>query len=157
MYCDRCGMQLPSTAGYCSRCGKAFGGVSPLPVQGRVASHLRLLAILWLVMSALRVLPGLMFTGITMGGMRFFRPEVPQFVHLILPAIGGFLILGGIAGLAVGWGLLTHQSWARVLAIVMGFLSLLHVPFGTALGIYTLWVLLPEQSEREYRSTAQTA
>jgi hypothetical protein len=28
---------------------------------------------------------------------------------------------------------------------------------GTALGVYTLWVLLPEQSEREYRALAQTA
>jgi len=27
---------------------------------------------------------------------------------------------------------------------------LINAPFGTALGIYTLWVLLPAQSEEEY-------
>jgi hypothetical protein len=30
-------------------------------------------------------------------------------------------------------------------------LSLFDVPFGTALGIYTLWVLLPARSEEEFR------
>jgi hypothetical protein len=37
------------------------------------------------------------------------------------------------------------------LALVLGFVNLIHIPFGTALGIYTLWVLLPAQSEREFR------
>jgi hypothetical protein len=37
-----------------------------------------------------------------------------------------------------------------MLGIVVGFLALLRMPFGTALGIYTLWVLLPESSGREY-------
>jgi hypothetical protein len=31
------------------------------------------------------------------------------------------------------------------------------LPFGTVLGIYTLWVLLPTESEREYHSTADAA
>jgi hypothetical protein len=44
-----------------------------------------------------------------------------------------------------------------MLAIVMGCLNLIHIPFGTALGIYTLWVLLPAQSEREYRNVSQAA
>jgi hypothetical protein len=38
-----------------------------------------------------------------------------------------------------------------MLVIVLGVISLIEVPFGTALGIYTLWVLLPAQSEAEYR------
>ena len=46
-------------------------------------------------------------------------------------------------------------SWARILAIILAFLSLIHVPFGTALGIYTLWVLLPASSEQEYQRIAR--
>ena len=45
----------------------------------------------------------------------------------------------------------SRQSWARMLAIVLGALSLLDMPFGTALGIYSLWVLLAAKSEEEYR------
>jgi hypothetical protein len=35
--------------------------------------------------------------------------------------------------------------------------ALLSVPIGTAIGIYTLWVLLPAQSEGEYRALAAAA
>ena len=54
-------------------------------------------------------------------------------------------------GFIAGWGLLNRQGWARSLAIVMGVISMFfNIPFGTALGVYTLWVLLPLQSKEEY-------
>jgi hypothetical protein len=56
----------------------------------------------------------------------------------------------GAAHLLLAWGLFERQPWARTLGIVVSFLALLRMPFGTALGIYTLWVLLPESSAREY-------
>jgi hypothetical protein len=31
-------------------------------------------------------------------------------------------------------------------------LALIHIPFGTALGVYTLWVLLPAKAEEEYEN-----
>jgi hypothetical protein len=34
--------------------------------------------------------------------------------------------------------------------LVLGFLALLQIPMGTALGTYTIWVLLPESSRAEY-------
>jgi hypothetical protein len=47
-----------------------------------------------------------------------------------------------------------RKSWGRVLAIVVAILSLIKIPFGTALGIYTLWVLLPSASAIEYEAIA---
>jgi hypothetical protein len=39
--------------------------------------------------------------------------------------------------------------------VVLGFISLFtDIPFGTALGIYTMWVLLSSDSEREYEALA---
>jgi hypothetical protein len=68
------------------------------------------------------------------------------------------LFLGGaVLGIITGWGLLQRQSWARMLAIIFGCFSLLDIPLGTALGIYTLWVLLPSKSEEEYRQIASAA
>jgi len=43
------------------------------------------------------------------------------------------------------------------LTLVLGFVSLIHIPFGTALGIYTIWVLLPAKADEEYRRLAQAA
>jgi hypothetical protein len=34
---------------------------------------------------------------------------------------------------------------------------LIDIPFGTAIGIYSLWVLLPAESEQEYRTMSQAA
>jgi hypothetical protein len=71
--------------------------------------------------------------------------------------IGLVFIAAGLLSLMAGWGLLERQPWARMLAIVLGVLHLINIPFGTALGAYTLWVLLPAQSEQEYAHMAGVA
>ena len=83
-------------------------------------------------------------------------PDVPIFVHGMLRAIGALLLLMGLLGIAAGWGLLTRQPWARMLAVIFGCISLIDIPLGTALGIYTLWVLLPAESEQEYSHLAHS-
>lgn len=67
------------------------------------------------------------------------------------------MIVGSAAGMAAGIGLLTRQSWARLLTIMLGFVSLIDMPLGTALGIYTLWVLLPGASGQEYARMTRAA
>ena len=57
-------------------------------------------------------------------------------------AIAGFLIVLSLPGIIAGIGLLKFRPWARILAIILGVLHLLSFPFGTALGVYTLYVLL---------------
>jgi hypothetical protein len=68
----------------------------------------------------------------------------------------GFLFVAAAAFLA-SWGLMQRQPWARTLAIVLGVLALFHPPFATALGIYTLWVLLPSDAAQEYTDMARVA
>ena len=88
---------------------------------------------------------------------RLLPDEVPQFVHALLPAIGMMFLICAALGIAAGWGLLARQPWARMLTIIFGAFSLVDIPFGTALGIYTLWVLLPAESEQEYRTMSHAA
>ena len=54
-----------------------------------------------------------------------------------------------------GWGLYKREPWGRTFALVMAFLNLLSVPFGTALGIYTLVVLLPGESDAEWKAISR--
>jgi hypothetical protein len=155
MYCNSCGTQVSPSAAFCAKCGKSMGTGNLMPRQGRIAGHVRLLGILWLAISALRLIPGLFLVAI--GSTRVLPPDVPGFVQALLPMIGlFFLAIAGI-GIAIGAGLLMRQPWARMLTIVFGAISLIDIPFGTALGIYTLWVLLPAESEEEYRSISQAA
>ena len=154
MFCDRCGANLQGSANFCPHCGRQFGAAPLMPVGNRVNGHLRNLAILWLAYSALRLLPGLVLNSFSDWGFPF-NDGVPFFVHGIVRTVGGIFLVTGVVGLIAGWGLYERRSWARILAIVLGFLNLLHPPFGTAIGIYTLWVLLPAASEMEYRRMAR--
>jgi len=155
MFCDRCGTNLPQTVRFCPSCGKAFA--PPVPQYApsyRVASNIRNLGILWIVYAVLHMLPGLLLGSI----FRWLRPDFgfPFYVHGIVGAITGLFMFKGLLGILAGWGLLERQGWARILAIVLAFLSLIHFPLGTALGVYTLWVLLPGTSEIEYRQMARS-
>ena len=155
MFCDQCGTQLEAGRRFCSRCGKEIKGPVSFaaPRPGRVAAHIRLLGILWLALAAFDVVSGIAAIVISswVFGPNGAAAGVPSFIRPLV-AIGGILSIGKAAlGFAAGWGLLNRQSWARTLAIVVGVISLFfQIPFGTALGVYTLWVLLPSDSEEEY-------
>jgi hypothetical protein len=51
-----------------------------------------------------------------------------------------------------GYGLLKRTPWARVLALVVAILSLINFPIGTAIGIYTFWVMLQEEAAEYFVS-----
>ena len=182
MYCDSCGTQLTSGVKFCTSCGKALApsGAAPptaassaLPAairgdDSRVRRHIHLLASLWLINGILRLATvGSMmvfgrilipFTRGWMGPVVWpFRgrwgADFPFSVGLF--SLGIFLAFFGVLHLVLAWGLFEREPWARVLGIVIGCLALLRFPLGTALGAYTLWVLLPENSSREYDRLAQ--
>ena len=55
----------------------------------------------------------------------------------------------GLAALA-GFGLLERAQWGRIVAIVAAVLCLIKFPFGTAMGIWTLIVLLGYRNSTLY-------
>ena len=63
-----------------------------------------------------------------------------------------FSLLVFLPGVIGGVYLLRRQSWARILLIVVGVLNLPGLPLGTALGIYTIWVLSRPEATREVAS-----
>jgi len=71
----------------------------------------------------------------------------PPFLHLI------WVFVAARAGLALlaGWGLMQRTEWGRILAIVAAFLSILKIPFGTALAIWTLVTLLGYRNSALYQ------
>ncbi len=158
MFCDRCGAQIQSSANFCPACGRNFAPAAPgatgAYTGGRVTRHVRTLGILWLVYAGLRVLQSLALNSFV-NADRWVFAQAPFFVHGLLRGVGAFMLIAGIAGALAGWGLVERRPWARMLAIVLGILVLLNFPFGTALGVFTLWVLAPAPSEMEYRTIQQ--
>jgi hypothetical protein len=64
-----------------------------------------------------------------------FGPAFLRFAWVVI------VVRAGLA-LVAGWGLMERTQWGRIVAIVAAFLSILKFPIGTALGIWTLVVLL---------------
>ena len=162
MFCDQCGAPLQPGQQRCGRCGKeVIRRIEAVYVQkNRVQEHVRLLGILWMAYSALSVVGGIILIVIsnTLFG-RFSQagppPEVTSWLGPFLTAIGCLILAKAAASIIAGWGLLQREPWGRTLALVVGFISLFNIPIGTALGVYTLWVLLPAQSDEEYRAFSQ--
>ena len=124
-----------------------------------MAQQVKILGILHIVFGALCVLGGLIVLAV-MGGIAGIvgasDPSQDSAVAIpILAAIGGFVcilcLVVGLPGLIGGFGLLQYKPWARITLIVLSALDLIHVPIGTALGIYGFWVLLNPETEAMFK------
>ena len=68
---------------------------------------------------------------------------VLSFLAVSIPLLIGFMSTLGLVG---GIGLFPIQSWARYLIIVVAALGCLNIPIGTLKGVYSLWVLLQDDT-----------
>lgn len=162
MFCNNCGSAIAADQAICGHCGKSVSGARVASAaRMRVAEHVHLLAILWFVDGALLLIPAIVMAvlaGIVTSPVAWHRPA-DNIAFAIVPGIFGILCVVFLVSAALrfvaGWGLLKLEPWGRVFALVMAFLDLLHIPLGTALGIYTLFVLLPDAAGDEYRQMSQ--
>ncbi|HKW01165.1 MAG TPA: hypothetical protein VJN96_15175 [Vicinamibacterales bacterium] len=63
---------------------------------------------------------------------------------------GAVFVALGIMMVIVGRSLGRRQIAGRVAALALAVPNLIVVPFGTALGIYTFWVLLNDDARRDF-------
>jgi hypothetical protein len=161
MFCNQCGTQLQSGYNLCPKCGQPIASTAvPVASSNHLEQHLRTLGILWVILGCLFLLPALLVTGFGTAAAMFL-PFHDAAVHAVGPFLvflaGGTLLILGVGGVCVGWALTDHRPWARIVAIVLGVLALFHPPLGTALGIYTLWVLLSNDADTQYQQLSRTA
>jgi hypothetical protein len=127
-----------------------------------MTTHIKVLGLLYIALSVLGLLMALFLSLIfgTASGIVGASVE-PRDAAIALPIIGltgmmlvVFLLVLSLPGLVAGIGLLKFRPWARVLAIVVAVINLVHIPFGTIVGIYGLWVLFNKDTERLFTETA---
>jgi hypothetical protein len=122
-----------------------------------IHQHVTILGWVYIIGNALLLMiAGFVFVLLTSVGLAVPDPVARSILPVVGPAVGLLLAALALPGLAAGYGLVTRKPWARVLAIVVGILGLLNFPIGTAIGLYSLWVLFPARAA-DYFDTPATA
>jgi hypothetical protein len=67
---------------------------------------------------------------------------------MVFTTLAIIAILWGAAHVGVGVPVRRRRPWSRLIALMLGSVDLLLLPYGTALGCYTLWVLLSEDGKK---------
>jgi hypothetical protein len=161
MYCSGCGQALAPGQPVCTQCGRQVAPMTP-PVPGfqfqleSYAGKVRLLGYLWIAWAILSFVMGvaaLAFAKTLLAGGfdHWGHPMPPIWVFPMAMHFAWLFLFGRSVLCAIaGWGLLQHEPWGRVMAIVVAILSLIKIPFGTVLGIATLVLLLGYRNSTLY-------
>jgi hypothetical protein len=115
-------------------------------------SHIKIVGLINIVFGALGLMAAaIVFIAVAGGGLLSGDPEAITITSIVAVAVSGFIFILAIPELITGWGILKMKSWGRLLGIIIAILDLLKFPFGTAFGIYALWVLMNEETEKIFK------
>ena len=130
-----------------------------------MTSHVDFVGVLFIVWGLLTTLVGVSTLALGVGAVALItsanRSEGGQFAAGLTAAVFTTLaiiaIIWGAAHVAVGVPLRRRRPWSRMAALMLGSIDLLLLPYGTALGLYGLWVLLHEDAKKLFLSEDRAA
>ena len=171
MFCSSCGNALAQGLAFCPNCGRPVAPVVP-PVPGlqfqleSYAGKVKALSIVWFIYAGYSVLTGFLGLAVVhaifshhMGnwsGGPWANGSAPDwFMPAIFHVVWVAVVIRTSLALVAGYGLYMRARWGRILAIVVAILSLIKFPIGTALGIWTMVMLLGFQNSTLYDQLEQ--
>jgi hypothetical protein len=120
-----------------------------------VAAQVAFVGALFVIWGALTTLIGVSTLALAVGAVALItssnRPGGHVAAGLTAAAfvtLGVIAVLWGVAHIVVGLPLRRCRHWSRLAALMLGSVDLALLPYGTALGAYSLWVLLREDSKK---------
>ena len=126
--------------------------------EQQLHQHVTIVGWLHIVGNAIFLLIGCFVFALLWGiGLATGEPDATWILGIVGTSVCALLALLGIPGIVAGYGLLRRKGWGRILALVVGFLGLVNLPLGTAIGIYTFWVLLQEAATEYFAPSPPSA
>ena len=120
--------------------------------------HVTLLGALFIAYHVLGLIVGIIImTVLSTIGCLTHDPHAVAILTAVGVGIGTFLIVLSIPGLVAGIWLLRRRPWARMLTLIVGAFDLIDIPLGTALGVYSFWVLLHDDTIRIFEANRTPA
>jgi hypothetical protein len=121
-----------------------------------MATHVDFLGVLFVVWGLLTALVGVSTLALGVGAVALIASAsrgggggqvAAGVTAAVFTALAIIAMLWGAAHVVVGVPLRGRRPWARLIALGLGSVDLLLLPYGTALGVYALWVLLNERGK----------
>jgi hypothetical protein len=126
-----------------------------------VERHVTILAILTNIWGLLAIVVGVSLLFLSSGALASFTAAQRETVGLAagffagaFALIGAFELVWGAAHVWSAMLLRRRHPWGRALSLGLAVVNLVLLPFGTAFGIYALWVLLTNEGRRLFEPTA---
>jgi hypothetical protein len=117
--------------------------------------HIQLLGILHIVYNSISLLVGIgLFIFFSSIGAITGNEIAIGVMGLLGFLLGGLLTFFAIPGIIAGIGLLFARPWARILAMIVACIDAFSIPIGTALTVYTFWVLLNDEAIKEFSQSS---
>lgn len=108
--------------------------------------HVTVLGVLHIAWSALLFVAAFAVAALFLfGGLAAHDREAAAMIFVIAVVASTLMFVFATAGIIGGVGIMKNRRWARYLLMVLGALWLIKIPVGTALGIYTFYVLTREE------------
>jgi hypothetical protein len=129
--------------------------LSQQPVTATVPTQLDFLGILFIVWGLLTTLVGVSTLALGIGAVAVIASTArggggDVAAGLTAAAFTALAILAMVWGsvhVIVGVSVRRRRPWSRLVALMLGAVDLLLLPYGTALGIYAIWILLNEDAK----------
>ncbi len=123
-------------------------------MENKMEKHVHLLGVFWIVHGGLVLMGGIIIFALLFG--LSFIPDMDSegttVLRVVGISVGGLLWLLSVPKIIAGVGLLKRMEWARILTLILSFLALFNIPLGTALGIYSLAILLRDDTTQLFQS-----
>jgi len=109
-------------------------------------------------------------------GLSIFNLLIAFLIFTVLKLVGGFVddangatvlsliadilaivfIIISFPGILAGMGLYKRKEWARVMTLILSVIELFSFPFGTAIGIYSIWALTQPETVTSFGKNEET-
>jgi hypothetical protein len=88
----------------------------------------------------------IVFVAVTGGGILSGDEEAIAITGGVGSAVALLVFFLSLPPIIAGFALLKREPWVRFVVLIVAVLDLMSVPFGTILGIYTIWVLSQDEA-----------
>ncbi len=109
--------------------------------------HINVVAALQIGLSIFNLLVAfLIFTVLQLVGGFIEDPTGATVLTLVADVLAIVFIVVSVPGILAGMGLYKRKEWARILTLILSVIEIFSFPFGTAIGIYSIWALIQPET-----------